>query len=308
MDIQLGSEHKAASVSTEVPSFFVSRWLDTWSHDPTRLARLETQSGVDRARLDQEGGSLAWDEVARLFEVALDLYGPDALVDAGKRFVDTLVEARSVWPLMGDARATMMIAIVVHRVFLPFSVGLEERPDGALEATIALPPSLRPSEGFFHSMRGTLTRLPVPGGYAEAEVDARIEARRVVYTIRVPRERVSTPWSADVDPTQSRSSRVVTLFGALARSAASLLSPGNRSVQELQARHGLTRPEARVVARIGQGSSVTETAKELSVGVETVRTHLKRSFAKLGVHRQAELVKWWTTARRFDPDGLLAES
>lgn len=52
----------------------------------------------------------------------------------------------------------------------------------------------------------------------------------------------------------------------------------------------LTPSEARVVTHLAAGRSVTEIARVLGVGRETVRTLLKRAMAKAGVHRQVELV------------------
>ena len=46
----------------------------------------------------------------------------------------------------------------------------------------------------------------------------------------------------------------------------------------LQHQHGLTRAEARVAARLAEGLSVPDIARDLRVSVETVRTHLKRAY------------------------------
>lgn len=54
---------------------------------------------------------------------------------------------------------------------------------------------------------------------------------------------------------------------------------------------GLTTAEARVTGLLLRGRSVTEAADELGVSRNTLRTHLKRIFAKTGTHRQAELVR-----------------
>lgn len=62
------------------------------------------------------------------------------------------------------------------------------------------------------------------------------------------------------------------------------------SIATLETRFGLTRAEGRVVRRLGAGSSLTEIARELGVGTETVRTHTKRAMQKTDTHRQAELV------------------
>ena len=55
--------------------------------------------------------------------------------------------------------------------------------------------------------------------------------------------------------------------------------------------YGLTLGESRVAALVGAGISPRETASKLSISELTVRSVLKRVFAKLDVSRQAELVE-----------------
>ncbi len=51
----------------------------------------------------------------------------------------------------------------------------------------------------------------------------------------------------------------------------------------------LTRREAQVMALLQQGRSNAEIALELTIGVETVRSHARSIFRKLGVHSRREL-------------------
>ncbi|MBN9562421.1 MAG: hypothetical protein J0H14_17095 [Alphaproteobacteria bacterium] len=60
--------------------------------------------------------------------------------------------------------------------------------------------------------------------------------------------------------------------------------------EALRALYGLTRAEAAVVAELANGCSAEAIAARGDNSIETVRTHLKRSMAKMGVGRQAELV------------------
>lgn len=58
----------------------------------------------------------------------------------------------------------------------------------------------------------------------------------------------------------------------------------------LQRHYGLTQAEARVVAKLLQGGSLDLVAEQLGVQRETVRSHIKRIYAKVGTTRQSDLV------------------
>ena len=53
--------------------------------------------------------------------------------------------------------------------------------------------------------------------------------------------------------------------------------------------YGLTLAEARVALHAASGRSVADVGAQLKISPNTVKTHLRRVFAKTGVHRQAEL-------------------
>jgi DNA-binding CsgD family transcriptional regulator len=53
----------------------------------------------------------------------------------------------------------------------------------------------------------------------------------------------------------------------------------------------LTPTELRVLLSIVEVGGVPQTAEALGIAETTVKTHLKRLFAKTGTRRQAELVK-----------------
>jgi DNA-binding CsgD family transcriptional regulator/PAS domain-containing protein len=59
----------------------------------------------------------------------------------------------------------------------------------------------------------------------------------------------------------------------------------------LRATYGLTAAEARLAAGLAQGFGVVEAARRLGITPNTARTQLKTVFAKLGVDRQAGLVR-----------------
>jgi len=63
---------------------------------------------------------------------------------------------------------------------------------------------------------------------------------------------------------------------------------------------GLTPAEGRVVLALARGLTLAEVARESGISLNTVRTHVKRSLAKAGVRRQADLVRLVLSA----PSGL----
>lgn len=64
----------------------------------------------------------------------------------------------------------------------------------------------------------------------------------------------------------------------------------------------LSRREIAVVSLIGHGHSNKEIARQLGIAPETVKTHVKRIFSKLGVEKRAQV------ACRAQALGLVAES
>jgi DNA-binding CsgD family transcriptional regulator len=58
----------------------------------------------------------------------------------------------------------------------------------------------------------------------------------------------------------------------------------------LESAFRLTKAEARLAARIASGETLEQVTDSLAIAKETGRSRLKSIFAKLGVHRQAELV------------------
>ena len=65
--------------------------------------------------------------------------------------------------------------------------------------------------------------------------------------------------------------------------------PDPPALSLLRQAFGLTRAEAEVAARAGQGEEVARIAEALGTTPGTTRLHLHRVFEKTGVHRQAEL-------------------
>lgn len=68
-------------------------------------------------------------------------------------------------------------------------------------------------------------------------------------------------------------------------------SQRSRSAEEALRLFGLTPTEARVADLVGGGLSPDEAATHLGMAISTARLHLKRSHDKLGIRRQADLVR-----------------
>jgi DNA-binding CsgD family transcriptional regulator len=61
------------------------------------------------------------------------------------------------------------------------------------------------------------------------------------------------------------------------------------SLPDLTGAFGLTNAEQMIVRRLMQGWSATDVADDLGAALLTVRTHIKRAYAKLGVHSKEQL-------------------
>jgi DNA-binding CsgD family transcriptional regulator len=138
--------------------------------------------------------------------------------------------------------------------------------------------------------------LRVKGGrlaFPDAQLDARF-ARLLAQPARSPRS-----LAARVRPGGSGSYRVRISSlqpAAAAREAAFLVvlyAPGEKreiSREVLLELYGLTRAQADVARMLYAGNSVEETAAELDLSLNTVRTHLKHIFSKCEVQSQGELL------------------
>jgi DNA-binding CsgD family transcriptional regulator len=73
-----------------------------------------------------------------------------------------------------------------------------------------------------------------------------------------------------------------------------VIDPANRTsipVSQIIDAYGLTQAEARVALAASSGSTIIETAKLLGLSPNTIKTHLRRVFAKTATGRQAELAR-----------------
>ena len=107
------------------------------------------------------------------------------------------------------------------------------------------------------------------------------------FAAQLPAPNSSRPRRILVFPVSHRASRadiavLVTIFDTHSKHVI--------SHQLLRDLYGLTPAQAAVTAYLFEGHSVEQTAQKLGVSVNTVRSHLKCTFAKCDVHSQAELL------------------
>jgi DNA-binding CsgD family transcriptional regulator len=67
--------------------------------------------------------------------------------------------------------------------------------------------------------------------------------------------------------------------------------------------YGLTQAEARVALCAASGATIPETAHRLNVSPNTIKTHLRKVFAKIGTSRQSELARLMASIGLLNPNG-----
>lgn len=82
-------------------------------------------------------------------------------------------------------------------------------------------------------------------------------------------------------------------FPSQAKALLIVTDPAERTVPQedsIRVLFGLTAAEAKLAIALGQGATVRELVEGFRITANTVRSHIKRIFDKMGVHRQSELV------------------
>jgi DNA-binding NarL/FixJ family response regulator len=109
--------------------------------------------------------------------------------------------------------------------------------------------------------------------------------------MRVPRPSLAEPWLLVVAPARSRAFRA---FNAGVAAIIFMTDPERAPTptqEVLRDLLDLTATEAKVALSIAAGDAVPSAARRLRVSTNTVHTHMRRIFSKLGVHRQADVVR-----------------
>jgi DNA-binding CsgD family transcriptional regulator len=75
------------------------------------------------------------------------------------------------------------------------------------------------------------------------------------------------------------------------------MRPGNDGSRAADANHGLSAREAEVMSMIAGGQTNGEIAAQLFLAEKTVKNHVRRIYAKLGVGSRPAAIALWRSAR-----------
>ncbi|MFW5925286.1 MAG: helix-turn-helix transcriptional regulator [Myxococcota bacterium] len=167
--------------------------------------------------------------------------------------------------------------------FPHMDVGMRQLSDGRVHMWAVLPAGYRACPLYFRATAGearTVTRLL---GLGESEVEADLGPRHGHYYLTLPEAPGTEPPEREAREANALARMLAFMVGAD--------EPPPLGERDLQERWKLTPMEARVALGVGRGYSVRKIAAGLGIGVETVRTHLKRVYAKTGARRQSELTR-----------------
>jgi DNA-binding CsgD family transcriptional regulator len=85
-----------------------------------------------------------------------------------------------------------------------------------------------------------------------------------------------------------------------------IIDPANRDgipTDRVMDAYGLTHAEARVALAASSGVTIPEMANHLALSQNTIKTHLRKVFAKTATHRQTELVRLMTSLGLLSTNG-----
>jgi DNA-binding CsgD family transcriptional regulator len=85
-----------------------------------------------------------------------------------------------------------------------------------------------------------------------------------------------------------------------------IIDPANRDgipIDRVIDAYGLTQAEARVALAASSGGTIPEMAAQLALSQNTIKTHLRKVFAKTATNRQTELVRMMTSVGLMRANG-----
>lgn len=173
--------------------------------------------------------------------------------------------------------------------FPHMDIGYTELADGRLRIHMQLPDRFAACPVFFRGTVGECRAITERLGLGPSQVEADVGPRHGTYLVRLPphESRIDSAIREAQDVGEGLASHLSALYHFFLGHD----DAGPLEIDDLRREHGLTRAEARVAVRLAEGATVMEIADELAIQVDTVRTHLKRTYAKTNVRGQVELTR-----------------
>lgn len=235
------------------------------------------------------GYRVDWNELATFLNRATTGLSDEEMEAIGQGYVRVNRYLSAAFSLVTRPKAWYRLVWLASRHAFPHvHLQIDAEDEDELTLTMTLPGSYVGCPFFFSGTVGELKAMPRLLRLPDAVVSAEVTSHSGIYRVGLGASERS--W-VEQRPAPSDQRLVEDLLGVLPPEPHDDAGESQSLVYALQQRHGLTRAEARVAVRLAEGLSVADIARALHVSVETVRTHLKRAYGKLGVRRQAELVR-----------------
>ena len=117
---------------------------------------------------------------------------------------------------------------------------------------------------------------------------------------QVPSSAVPTPSVRKPKAETARKERLIAYRPAATRDGAAFRDRFSKQMAAVRELYGLSAREAEVAELIARGNTVAHIAELLFVSENTVRTHSKRIYVKLDIHKRQELID---LVESFEPEG-----
>ncbi len=133
----------------------------------------------------------AWDDFVEVLERVKPIVGGNAQLETlgALHFESPYFEFLSrIGRMFLSARDLYWLGTIWHgrALFMIIDDKFEDLDDGMVRVTLEIPKDYRPSEAFFHLVRGTIRSGPRIFGQGDSVVDLEFSERKAVYTIKPP--------------------------------------------------------------------------------------------------------------------------
>jgi DNA-binding CsgD family transcriptional regulator len=275
----------------EVPAKLFGFMRETSRRAGADVEAAQEGLAVRDINVDAKGLRVDWDDVARFLERAHGHETIEQIERMGEMYAQMHVWQQIVARLVGTPRLMYELCMgpLCHESFPNLDVSVDSHATG-VRFEMLLPERYEASTVFFRATIGEVRVMPTLLGRPRARVTADVGPRHGIYDIELDEpstlDRAVHAAARSYDLVATEAVRLVRLAVSAERT-----EDEPSSVLELQRRHGLTRMEARVTARLADGLSVKDIAAALRIRVSTVRTHLKSAYSKTGARGQTDLIR-----------------